>query len=297
MLLKLIKYDLKYIFKAASIFAIIFLASIVFYNLTGYDIITITEGQGESLKIVGETYSRPAIFLVLHGLFYNIIYISLVGLILIAIIRIWQRFKTNFYSDEAYLTHTLPVSRNTLWAAKVCSAFLTIISIILIATIGGLILSLARDGLQLLQSLGMVTGCASCIRKYYHVEPQNISFYLIFASLILTQLMFTVLCGFTGIILGYRTNIHQGIRSLLTGFTIYILAAVILLFSIDNLFPIFDSKMSHLTTTIHGNTAAGHYGPNFVSRTLVYIGLTYVCFSAILYFVDQKVLKRSINLD
>ena len=39
------------------------------------------------------------------------------------VLRFWVRFRQTMYGDESYLTHTLPVEKNTLYASKMLSAF------------------------------------------------------------------------------------------------------------------------------------------------------------------------------
>ena len=33
--------------------------------------------------------------------------------------RMWVRFRSNFYGDESYLTHTLPIKREVLYTSKI----------------------------------------------------------------------------------------------------------------------------------------------------------------------------------
>ncbi len=49
---------------------------------------------------------------------------TLVAFITVTAILVYLRFYKNFYTDEGYLTFTLPVKRTTLFASKVANAFI-----------------------------------------------------------------------------------------------------------------------------------------------------------------------------
>ena len=42
------------------------------------------------------------------------------------LMRSWVRFVRNVYKDESYLTHTLPVEKNSIYISKVITALITI---------------------------------------------------------------------------------------------------------------------------------------------------------------------------
>ena len=118
MLGKLLKYDLKATFKYWWILAITsFGASIfggvcfnVFYN-------TMNEA---------ETVSGPeAFFSILAMLGFIMTIIVLAAFIVVSEIFIYIRFFKSFFSDEGYLTFTLPVKRHQLLTSKLLMAFIT----------------------------------------------------------------------------------------------------------------------------------------------------------------------------
>ena len=51
------------------------------------------------------------------------------NIILNNLMRLWARFKNNFYGDESYLTHTLPINKKTLYLSK---TFLTSSFVVLV---------------------------------------------------------------------------------------------------------------------------------------------------------------------
>ena len=102
MLKKLIKYDLKWSFKVVSIFL----------------------GLGFAFAVLGKLFSlieNSTVFniisLICNGTALSLIISGLIN----CIIRSWVRIITNLYKDESYLTHTLPISRETHYLSKIIS--------------------------------------------------------------------------------------------------------------------------------------------------------------------------------
>lgn len=290
MLAKLIKYNLKPIFKSILPFIIALFASVIFFNLTTY---TIEYVQDENYNIINEIPSSE-INVFLHGFANFFICCSLILLFAVAVRSIWRRFKSNFYSDEAYLTHTLPIPRRTLWNSHICSMLITFASVIMVLAINCFILALTRDGQQFLESFGLISGCSHCVGEYYYIKPLSLSFYFNYIFVIFAEFSFLTLSGMTGIILKNRFGKNI---SLISGILIYSLGSCLLLsliFFIGNfdyeIFNMFDS-------TIYITTPGNEPSLDYMTRALLYISCIYTCYSIILYFVDQKLLQHGINLD
>ena len=107
MLKKLLKYDLKNVYKVLIVFYILslFFAILarIFLNIENSFI----------LNVIGKICSGVTISMIANILINNLM-------------RLWVRFKTNLYSDESYLTHTLPVDKKTLYLSKIFSAVLSL---------------------------------------------------------------------------------------------------------------------------------------------------------------------------
>lgn len=280
MLLKLIKHNLGPIFKAILPFIVALFASVLLFTFTVYDALADVIAASQFQQF-------------LHGLSQFMISCSLILLVAVAIRTIWRRFKSNFYGDEAYLTHTLPIPRHTLWNAQVCIVLITFISIIFVAIINCLILALTRDGQQLLESLGLIGGCSHCVGAYYYVEPLSFTFYLSYIFVFLAEFIFLTFCGLFGIIVSnhFGRNI-----ALLSGIGVYFIGSLLIVgtfFLISN----FDPAILNM---LHGPSIVG-YGfeldLSFMARALFYIGAVYTCHCIILYFTNRKLLDQGVNLD
>ncbi len=123
MLKKLLQYDLKSVFKYWWIAAI---ASIGLSAIGGLCLSIATTG-----KDVPPLIAVLIVFAVIFTIF-GIIAFSILSLILV-----YVRFYKNFFTDEGYLTFTLPVKRSQLLNSKLISSVLTMCctSAILIADI------------------------------------------------------------------------------------------------------------------------------------------------------------------
>ena len=294
MFFKLIKHNLRAIFKSILPFIIALLASVIFFNITDYTSELVFD---ENYNVVGEIISSNLDFFFhesiqfFHGLAQFALYCSLILLAATTLRAIWRRFSTNFFSDEAYLTHTLPISRTTLWNAQICSILITFISVIIFLIVNCFILLLTRDGQRTLDSLGLLGGCAHCVGAYYYIEPRNLSFYLILTFIVFAEFLFMALCGITGIIL--KNRFGKNIATL-SGVFIYLLGGAIAVLFIFLAFG---------TTSIGPDLgpSLGMYGtkPSLDPglKTVLCIGSTYACLSIALYFIDQELIKKGINLE
>ena len=107
MLRKLLKYDLKSIFKVLIIFYIL---AMLFGVLTR---VFFSFENSLMLQILGEIAQGAAISMMCSTLINNIM-------------RMWVRFKAHFYSDESYLTHTLPVEKSTHYLSKILTTIINL---------------------------------------------------------------------------------------------------------------------------------------------------------------------------
>ena len=94
MLKKLLKYDLQSI----NIVLIVFYGLSIFFSILTRIFLSIENSF--IFNVIGQICNGTMI-----AMMFNIIINNL--------IRLWVRFKQNFYGDESYLTHTLPVEKKT----------------------------------------------------------------------------------------------------------------------------------------------------------------------------------------
>lgn len=279
MLGKLIKYDLKFILKSVSIYIVILLLCAIFFNITSYD---------TSCKLVDymPVCNEPPVFLaIFHTVFWNAIFAVIIGLFLNAAIRTWARFKINFFNDESYLTHTLPVSNTTLWFAKFLSAVIVTIIVIAAIAVSFSILQLTSDGQLLTANFGIG-------------KPQmSSSFYLIYILTVFTQLLYSIMCGLTGITISNKTGSRSGLRAVICGFAVYLLGVLIML-GCFLIWSTFDGGIhATLFSGASSQTVSVLTGEGYIEKALIGIGIIYTALIATLYFINQKLLSRGVDID
>ena len=129
------KYDVGAIIRIWSLFTVTVLVLSVIGGLCFRGIESATGVQAQ----------MPFIPLYILGIFLSIISIAAYGVATVALVLV--RYYRNFFTDEGYLTFTLPVKRSTLFNAKLLTAFIfnTATAIITILALG-VLLAIAPGG-------------------------------------------------------------------------------------------------------------------------------------------------------
>ena len=102
MLGKLLKYDLKWVYKLI----------IVFYCLAFI------------FSVIGRafgTIENSLVFEIVSQIAFGTAISMMVSSLINTLMRSWVRFVRNLYKDEAYLTHTLPVKKQEIFASILAS--------------------------------------------------------------------------------------------------------------------------------------------------------------------------------
>ena len=195
MLGKLLKYDLKWIYKVLIVFYIL---SIIF-SVVGR---VLSEVESSFIfNIIGQICIGTAIAMMVNILINNLI-------------RVWVRFLRNIYKDESYLTHTLPVNKSIIYLSKVLSAIITMVTSAIIIGICLAICYYSESNIECIkQSVEFMASTYS---------SSVVSFLVTILSLFFLEMIFALLAGFLGIIIGHKSsNIKMG-KSIIYGFLTYI---------------------------------------------------------------------------
>ena len=153
MLRKVLKYDLGAIWKIWLILS----ATSVALGAVG----------GVCMRLVENPELNFAFFpIVILGLILS--FIGIIAYIVITSILIIVRYYNNFFTDEAYLTFTLPVKRSTLFDAKILTAFIFNTASALVFTVSLCLMLLiwpGADGSPMLFYL-VITGFIGAFKAY-----------------------------------------------------------------------------------------------------------------------------------
>ena len=205
MLKKLLKYDLENIFKVLIIF---YGLSLFFALLTR---IFFSIYNSFIMNLLGQITTGVTISMIFNILINNFM-------------RLWVRFKNNFYADEAYLTHTLPIDKKTLYLSKVITSIITLLVSLAIVLLTLFVAYYSKDNVELLKSLLLSVSNIYDIKTSSLVLVAFIVIFLEFANVLQV--------GYSGIICGHKINNFKIGYSILFGFGIYMFTQILALLSI-----------------------------------------------------------------
>ncbi len=262
MLAKLIKYDLKYVYKVLGIYYLIMILGVIIFLITD---LNQTNGIIEFIH----HFAGGASFGLSIGLFFN------------AITRSWARFQKNFYGDESYLTHTLPVTKQQLLLSKTISSLIVLILSLILLIFCTIATQIGFDTFGELNSM---------------LESQGHSLFnigmLLFITLALQQ-FFVIECGFSGILIGHRKNDRRGMWSWIAGGGIYVVANLLIV-AVTLIWSLFDSNVHNL---IFSDSSADLHNIISMQKIIVGIDIAYFIIIVGLYFLSQKTLERGVDVE
>ena len=261
MLGKLLKYDLRYVYKTLGAYYIVAIVAAVIGTL------------------LNKIHHAPFIIDFLGDFLANASLGLAAGIMISTFTRaICSRFRQSLYGDEAYLTHTLPVSRLKLFTAKFISAIITLLISATVVAITMLIL----------------------FHEHIHLEDLSITIpftsftplycFAVLTLLVIVQSIFIIMCGFSGIVIGHRFDTARGIISFIAGFGCYFLTGGLLIgliFLLSN----FDPELSALITYGHQPSL-----PTLINCAWICTA-AYATITAILFATNVKLLNRGVNVE
>ena len=261
MLGKLFKYDFKWMSKVTYVYVIILI------------VISI------ALKIV-ESVDQTFLLVILDKILVSMFISCIVSILLTSSIRIWVRFINNFYKDESYLTHTLPVTKNELFNSKVlagiCSLLLS--ALVIVACLAFIYLNKSS-----IESLKMMWD--SLVAAYNSVFA--VLFVVGLVLLIILEIIYIMMAGVLGITIGHRSNNFKMVKSIAVGLISYGLLSAMSLGVIAIVSKIIDYDI------IGNGFPSMNYLIGVGSAGLV----VYVIYDIVYYLIAKKVFNKGVNVD
>ena len=258
MLVKLLKYDLKYMIKNMSVFYILS----IFFAITTRILFNI---------------EQSVIINIISQISVGCMYALIANILINTIMRSWIRFRDSLYKDESYLTHTLPVTKNDLYKSKfLLTLIFFFIGFIIILT-SLFIAYYSKDNWLLITKI---------IKTITTGLNMSTTFFIIIAIIIIFLEIFNAIqCGFYGIILGYRKNNGKLGYSVLFGFILYLISQSVVLFSVF-IYGLFDSSIMELFKTQIINIDVSAFKVLSIISSLIYL---------IIIFSMSLLCKKSLN--
>lgn len=197
MLIKLLKYDLKYMTKNMMIFYVLSL----FFAITT-----------RILYAVNET----TFLNILAKISLSCLIAMLVNIIFNTTIRSWVRFKDSLYKDEGYLTHTLPVTKEQIYGAR-------FLEMIIFTLVGFAVIALSlfisfytNERIEFLKTLldSFANG----------LQMSSLTFVSVILAIFFLEIVNATQAGFFGIITGFKQNDNKILCSFVFGFVFYMIS-------------------------------------------------------------------------
>ena len=263
MLKKLLKYDLKNILKFLSIFYSIALFFSILTRIFSH---------------IENSFIMSIIAKICSGVTISMI----VNIIINSLIRNWVRFKNNFYGDEAYLTHTLPIPKKTLYLSKFITLIISLFTSVLVITITLFIAYYSKNNLEILKS--SLTAFASAYNS------SIIKIILAFMFIFFLEILNTANIGYTGIILGHKMASNKTGFSVLYGFIAYmILQTIVVLLTF--IVALFNKDLMNLFITNE------IINIDIVKFTIYLAFIIYIITIILTYILNIKLFKKGVNID
>ena len=263
MLKKLLKYDLKWVYKVVIVFYVL---ALIFAVLTR---IFFSIENSLMFKIIGQ---------IVNGAMISMLISSLIN----CFMRSWVRFINNIYKDESYLTHTLPIKKKDIYLSKVLTAFICSFTTVLVAIVCLFISYYSETNIEILKSFLKMTA------NTYNMSV--ISLLLIVSLVIFLEVLFIILIGYVGIIIGHRSNKNKMARSVIIGIVLYLFTSSLTLGFVYIVGLFNQNVMNIINTTDIVNADA--------IKSVMIIGICiYIVYNVIYYMIGNKLLKKGVNVD
>src|SRR5574344_1700630 len=203
MLNKLLKYDLKRIYKVVIVFYLLALS----FAITG--------------RLVGICNDESFACLMISGFIKGFSIGMIISALINNLMRGWVSFNQNVYGDESYLTHTLPVTKNQIFFSKILSGIITLLTTFIVAIICIVIMYYTKNNIELLNNYLVSLSTALNIKSIVIIISVILVFFL--------EVLFMYLSGCVGLVKGHQKNDNKMLHSIIIGIVIYLGMQVITL--------------------------------------------------------------------
>ena len=264
MLVKLLKYDLKYMIKNMGVFYILS----IFFAIT--------------TRILFEI-DKSAIINIIGQISQGFMIAMIANILINTMMRSWIRFRDSLYKDEAYLTHTLPVTKSELYDSKFIQTLIFFFVGFIIILLSLFITYYSKD------TWTSITNYVKMITTGLNMS--NLFFIVMAIVLIFLEVFNAIQCGFFGIILGHKMNNNKLGCSVLFGFIAYLVAQTLVL-ALVFIYGLFDSTVMELFKTATINIDVNAFKILAIVSSVLYLiiilGMNLLC---------KRALNKGVNVE
>ena len=264
MLIKLLKYDLKYMIKNMSVFYILS----IFFAITTR-LLSLPK-QTVMIEILSKISSGCMIAMIAN-------------IIINVMMRSWVRFRDSLYKDESYLTHTLPVTKNDLYNSKFIQTLIFFFIGFFVVLLSFFIAYYTQDTWNSIKEYikTITTG----------LNMSTLFFILIAITIIFLELFNAIQCGFLGIILGYKRNSGKIGFAVLFGFIIYLIAQTLVL-GLVFVYGLFDSTVMELFKSATISIDVNAFKVLAIVSAILYVSIIFS-----MSIIGKKLLNKGVNIE
>ena len=207
---------------------------------------------------------------IIGGLFISLFFLSCVVAVVATMILMMVRFKKAVYSDEGYLTHTLPIGLNTILLSHLLISFLAVLASFAAVYLG---VRIATFGVHSAESFG---GLVNKLLNALDIDGNELLFQL--AILGFLWILSWILILWAAIAIGHSFDNGKTGKSVLFFFVLYIAGQIV---------------SSILLTTLPDNIETVS---NAFSAIFWYVAGQYFISIAVNYFLTWYMTKKRLNL-
>ncbi|MBR2903190.1 MAG: hypothetical protein IKC37_00935 [Clostridia bacterium] len=260
---KLLKYELTFMAKFLMIYYIITLLLAALTRLF-FAVATTT-----FLDIVAKIF---------QGAFISVAITTFINVLM----RYWSRFRNNFYGDEAYLTHTLPVKKGTLYASKVLGGVITMF-VTLLFIIACVFLAYGTP-----ENFEWIRNTFTSLETAFNSSLGAFVAFVCVAFVVQSLTLMT--SGFLGLVIGHRFLRSKIGFSVLFGAVAYTLAQLLLLVVVL-IIGAFNGEIMTMLTSNQGATI------DALTTILIAGSITYFLACIGIYWLGDYFFKKGVNVD
>ena len=264
MLIKLLKYDLKYMIKNMSVF---YMLSIFFAITTR--LLSLPE-QTVMIGILSKISSGCMIAMIAN-------------IVINVMMRSWIRFRDSLYKDEAYLTHTLPVTKNDLYNSKFIQTLIFFFIGFVISLLSLFVAYYTPDTWQVIKEYIKTITIGFNMSTLFFITMAIV--------LIFLELFNAIQCGFLGIILGYKRNNGKIGFSVLFGFIIYLIAQTLVLCLVF-VYGLFDETVMELFKSGTISIDVNAFKILAIVASILYLSIIFS-----MSIIGKKLLNKGVNIE
>ena len=261
MLGKLMKHDIK---KISKILVILYGISLGLAGLT-------------RLINIGKKIQAIAI---IGGVFAGLTYSAIGSVLVNTFVHIIRVFTVDFYKDESYLTHTLPIKKGKLLLSKYLSSLFVTFCSVAVCFLSLFTLFYSPKLMLILKLL-----IAKTVAGY---NMPSWLFLTLIVAIIFTQICAIITMSFTAIIKANTYN-HKRILKGLLWFALFYFGSMFAVVFVAIVTLAIQGNLSQLVASQMNNVS-------FISIIVIAL-LVYVLCAIAFYFLSKKMFEKGVNVD